>query len=234
MNGSIDHGMQWLSPSRRREPTAYYGSDSGIGIALRAAGEQRASLRVGVVGLGVGTLAAYGRPGDRYSFYEINPLVARLARDEFSYIRDSAAHIDIVLGDGRLSLEREPSRQYDILAVDAFSGDSIPVHMLTKQAFALYFQHLQPEGVLAVHISNQYLNLKPVVQAAAAALHRPAVVIDNPGDRAQGVFRSTWVLLGNSGGYLGQEEIESAGQRLPVAAGQLWTDDFSSLFSILD
>ncbi len=234
MNGSIDHGMQWLSPSRRREPTAYYGADSGIGIALRAAGQQRTALRVGVVGLGVGTLAAYGRPGDRYSFYEINPLVARLARDEFSYIRDSAAQVNVVLGDGRLSLEREPLGQYDVLAVDAFSGDSIPVHMLTKQAFALYFKHLQPEGVLAVHISNQYLNLKPVVQAAAAVLHKPAVVIDDPGDRARGVFRSTWVLLGNSGGYLGHEEIESAGQRLPGAAGQLWTDDFSSLFSILD
>ena len=234
MNGSIDHGMQWLSPSRRREPTAYYAADSGIGIALRAAGEQRTALRVGVMGLGVGTLACYGRPGDRYSFYEINPLVARLARDEFSYIRDSTAQVEIVLGDGRLSLEREPSRQYDVLAVDAFSGDSIPVHMLTKQAFALYFEHLQPAGVLAVHISNQYLNLKPVVQAAAAALHKRAIVIDNPGDKAHGVFRSTWVLLGNGVGYLGQQEIESSGQRLPSAAGQLWTDDFSSLFSILD
>jgi len=234
MNGSIDHGMQWLTPARRREPTAYYGADSGIGIALRAAGEQRPALRVGIIGLGVGTLAAYGRPGDRYSFYEINPLVARLARSEFSYLSDSAAQVEIVLGDGRLSLEREPSRQYDVLAVDAFSGDSIPVHMLTRQAFELYFQHLQPEGVLAVHISNQYLNLKPVVQAAAAALHRPAVVIDNPGDHAHGVFRSTWVLLGNGPSYLGQEEIESAGQRLPRAAGQLWTDDFSSLFAILD
>jgi hypothetical protein len=118
--------------------------------------------------------------------------------------------------------------------VDAFSGDSIPVHMLTKQAFALYFEHLQPAGVLAVHISNQYLNLKPVVQAAAAALHKRAIVIDNPGDKAHGVFRSTWVLLGNGVGYLGQQEIESSGQRLPSAAGQLWTDDFSSLFSILD
>lgn len=234
MNGSIDHGMQWLSTSRRREPTSYYGADSGIGIALRAAGEKQASLRVGVVGLGVGTLASYGRRGDRYSFYELNPLVARLASEEFSYIRDSAANVDIVLGDGRLSLERDPLRQFDVLAVDAFSGDSIPVHMLTRQAFALYFRHLQSRGVLAVHISNQYLNLKPVVQAAAAALHKPAVVIDNPGDRARGVFRSTWVLLGNSGGYLGQEEIESAGQRLPGTAGQLWTDDFSSLFSILD
>ena len=234
MNGSIDHGMQWLTPSRRHEPTAYYAADSGIGIALRAAGEHRAALRVGVMGLGVGTLACYGRPGDHYSFYEINPLVARLARDEFSYIRDSAAQVEIVLGDGRLSLEREPTRQYDVLAVDAFSGDSIPVHMLTKQAFALYFQHLQPTGVLAVHISNQYLNLKPVVQAAASALHKRAIVIDNPGDKAHGVFRSTWVLLGNGGGYLGQQEIESSGQRLPSAAGQLWTDDFSSLFSILD
>jgi hypothetical protein len=234
MNGSIDHGMQWLSPSRRREPTAYYAADSGIGIALRAAGERRASLRVGVMGLGVGTLASYGRPGDHYSFYEINPLVARLAREEFSYIRDSAAQVEIVLGDGRLSLEREPLRQYDVLAVDAFSGDSIPVHMLTAQAFALYFEHLQPAGVLAVHISNQYLNLKPVVQAVAAAFHRTAIVIDNPGDRAHGVFRSTWVLIGNGGGYLGQQEIESAGQRLPSTGGQLWTDDFSSLFSILD
>jgi hypothetical protein len=234
MNGSIDHGMQWLSPARRREPTAYYAADSGIGIALRAAGDQRASLRVGVIGLGVGTLASYGRSGDQYVFYEINPLVAQLARDEFSYIRDSAAQVEIVLGDGRLSLEREPSRPYDVLAVDAFSGDSIPVHMLTVQAFALYFEHLQPTGVLAVHISNRYLNLKPVVQAAASALHKQAVVIYNPGDKAQGVFRSTWVLLGNGGGYLGQQEIESAGKRLPRAAGQLWTDDFSSLFSILD
>lgn len=234
MNGSIDHGMQWLSPERRREPTAYYGAESGIGIALRAVGEQRASLRVGVVGLGVGTLATYGRSGDHYSFYELNPLVARLARDEFSYIRDSAAQVDIVLGDGRLSLERESSRSYDVLAVDAFSGDSIPVHMLTQQAFVLYFQHLQPNGVLAVHISNQYLNLKPVVQAAATLLHRPAVVIDSPGDRPRGIFRSTWVLVGNSETYLGHEEIESVGKRLPATAGQLWTDDFSSLFSILD
>jgi hypothetical protein len=234
MNGSIDHGMQWLAPSRRREPTAYYAADSGIGIALRAAGDQRASLRVGVMGLGVGTLASYGRPGDHYVFYEINPLVARLARDEFSYIRDSAAQVEIVLGDGRLSLEREPARRYDVLAVDAFSGDSIPVHMLTVQAFSLYFEHLQPTGVLAVHISNQYLNLKPVIQSAAAALHKQAVVFENPGDKAHGVFRSTWVLLGNGGGYLGQQEIEAAGKRLPRAHGQLWTDDFSSLFSILD
>jgi len=234
MNGSIDHGMQWLSPSRRREPTAYYAADSGIGIALRAAGEQRTSLSVGVMGLGVGTLASYGRPGDQYVFYEINPLVAQLARAEFSYIRDSAAQVQIVLGDGRLSLERDPSARYDVLAVDAFSGDSIPVHMLTVQAFALYFEHLQSAGVLAVHISNKYLNLKPVVQAAAAALHKQAAVIENPGDKAHGVYRSTWVLLGNGGGYLGQQEIESAGKRLPRAGGQLWTDDFSSLFSILD
>ncbi len=234
MNGSIDHGMQWLSPSRRREPTAYYAADSGIGIALRAAGEQRSPLRVGVIGLGVGTLATYGRPGDHYSFYELNPLVARLARDEFSYIRDSAAQVDVVLGDGRLSLEREPGWQYDVLAVDAFSGDSIPVHMLTRQAFALYFAHLQPAGVLAVHISNNYLNLKPVVQAAATSQHKRATVIEHPGDRARGVFASTWVLLGNDGGYLGQQEIEGAGRRLPSAGGQLWTDDFSSLFSILD
>jgi len=111
-------------------------------------------LRVGLVGLGAGTLAAYGRPLDSYTFYEINPLDVALARTEFTFLRDSPAAVDIVLGDARLSLERQPGQAFDVLAVDAFSGDSIPVHLLTLQAFELYFRQLQPGGVLAVHITT--------------------------------------------------------------------------------
>ena len=143
MNGTIDHGLQFLSPARRDLPTTYYGPDSGIGITLKAAGAT-SPLNVGVIGLGVGTLAAYGRQGDRYKFYEINPLVVQLANQEFSFLRDSEAKIDIVLGDGRLSLEQEPPQGFDVLVVDAFSGDSIPVHLLTREAFELYFRHLKP------------------------------------------------------------------------------------------
>ena len=136
MNGTIDHGLQFLAAARRREPTTYYGPDSGVGIALRSANRGHPGpLRVGLVGLGAGTLAAYGRPLDRYTFYEINPLDVALARTEFTFLRDSPAAVDIVLGDARLSLERQPGQAFDVLAVDAFSGDSIPVHLLTLQAF---------------------------------------------------------------------------------------------------
>ena len=134
MNGTIDHGLQFLSPARRDQPTTYYGPDSGIGITLKAAG-LTSPLDVGVIGLGVGTLAAYGRRGDRYKFYEINPLVVRIANQDFSFLRDSEAKIDIVLGDGRLSLEQERPQGFDVLVVDAFSGDSIPVHLLTSRSF---------------------------------------------------------------------------------------------------
>jgi hypothetical protein len=235
MNGAIDHGLQFLSPARRREPTTYYGPDSGVGIALRAANRGHPGpLRVGLVGLGAGTLAAYGRPLDRYTFYEINPLDVALARTEFTFLGDSPAAVDIVLGDARLSLERQPGQAFHVLAVDAFSGDSIPVHLLTLQAFELYFQQLQPGGVLAVHITNRYLNLKPVVQAAAARLNKEAVSIDSRAGRDNGVYHATWILLGSRAGFLGRDDIRQAGQPLPPPLHpQLWTDDFSSLFPLL-
>jgi hypothetical protein len=233
MNGTIDHGLEFLAPARRHWPTTYYGPDSGIGITLEAAG-LTPSLNVGVIGLGVGTLAAYGRPGDRYRFYEINPLVVQIANREFSFLRDSAAKVDIVLGDGRLSLEQEQPQGFDVLVVDAFSGDSIPVHLLTQEAFALYFRHLQPEGVLAVHISNQYLNLAPVVAGSAIRLSKEAVLIENGADSPRGIYRARWVLVGNPQGFLGKPEIEKAGIRFAATSPQLpWTDDYSSLFKIL-
>ena len=233
MNGPIDHGLQFTSPARRRLPTTYYGPDSGVGIALRAA-EAKTPLRVGVIGLGVGTLAAYAMPGDHYKFYEINPLVVQVAQEDFTFLRDSPAQIETVLGDGRLSLEHEPPQGFDVLVVDAFSGDSIPVHLLSRQAFQLYFRHLNPHGVLALHISNQYLNLAPVVTGAALGLGKEAVEVESKADRPQGVYRATWVLVGDRQGFLGREEIERAGELLTASSPQIqWTDDYSSLFKIL-
>ena len=233
MNGTIDHGLQFLSPARRDQPTTYYGPNSGIGITLKAAGVAT-PLEVGVIGLGAGTLAAYGRPGDRYEFYEINPLVVQIANQDFSFLRDSKAKIDIVLGDARLSLEQEPPQGFEVLVVDAFSGDSIPVHLLTREAFELYFRHLRPDGVLAVHISNRYLDLAPVVAGAATWLSKEAVMVKNEPDGSRGISGATWVLLGDPQRFLGKPEIEKAGTLLSATSPQLqWTDDYSSLFKIL-
>jgi SAM-dependent methyltransferase len=234
MNGTIDHGLQFLNPARRREPTTYYGLNSGIGVALRAAGKERA-LRVGAIGLGIGTVATYGRAGDSYAFYEINPLVVKVAQRQFMFLRDSPAKIDMILGDARLSLEREEPQNFDVLIVDAFSGDSIPVHLLTREAFQLYFRQLRPDGVLAVHVSNQYLNLEPVVAAAASRLGKEAVIINHEIGASQGVYPSRWILVGSWQGFLGRSEIERAGEILPanLPAADLWTDDYSSLWRVL-
>jgi len=233
MNGTIDHGLQFLAPSRQRWPTTYYGPDSGIGVTLKAVRED-GGVRLGVIGLGAGTIAAYGQPGDHCTFYEINPLDVRIANQEFTYLRDSQAKIDIVLGDARLSLERESPQGFDVLAVDAFSGDSIPVHLLTRQAFDLYFRHLKPDGVLAVHISNKYLDLEPVVAAAAAWFNQEAVMISNADDHPKGVYAASWILIGSRAGFQGRHQIETAGTVLAPAQNRaLWTDDYSSLLKIL-
>ncbi len=211
MNGTINHGLQFQSPARRDEPTAYYGRDSGIGVALKSIGE-RGPLRVGAIGLGTGTIAAYGRPGDRYTFYEINPLVVQITRQDFTFLQDSQAQINIVMGDARLSLEQEEPQGFDLLAVDAFSGDSIPVHLLTREAFELYFRHLKPDGMLAVHVSNQYLNLAPVVQGAAAFLGKHSVIVNSPDDHANGIYRASWILIGNQNDSRRQSDIEGVGE----------------------
>jgi hypothetical protein len=234
MNGTIDHGLQFLAPNKRREPTSYFGVKSGVGIALEAAKSQRPALRVGVIGLGAGTLAAYGRTGDSYTFYEINPLVLKIANEEFTFLKDSPASINVVPGDARLSLEREPSQGFDVLIVDAFSGDSIPVHLLTREAFVLYFHHLKPDGVLAVHISNKYLNLRPVVEGAAIQLGKQAVLVHHEIALAEGIYPSTWILISGRDGFLGREQIERAGTVLSGSRDDvLWTDDYSSVFSLL-
>lgn len=233
VNGIINHGLQFESPSRRRWATTYYGPDSGIGVAFKSLGKL-GPVHAGIIGLGAGTTAVYGRSGDRFTYYEINPLVIQMAKQQFTFLGDSAASIDIVEGDARLSLEGEPPQSFDLLAVDAFSGDSIPVHLLTREAFQLYFRHLKPDGVLAVHVSNQYLNLQPVVAGAAAALGKEAVLIVNTDDHPHGVYASNWILLGTKDGFEGRSHIEGAGaELLPGPKDRPWTDDFSNLFRAL-
>src|SRR6266852_1300714 len=196
-HGTIIHGKQFLEHDRRDWPTSYYGRESGIGLALLDA-RGHGPLRVGVVGLGAGTLAAYGRTGDVFRFYDINSDVVELARSEFTFLKDSLAKVEVALGDARLSLEREPARNFDVLALDAFSSDAIPVHLLTVEAFKTYLRHMKPGGILAVHISNRYLDLVPVVQQAARHLSLEVRQVENDDEDDAGVYRSDWMLLSAS------------------------------------
>ena len=234
-SGTIVHGEQFLAPGRARQPTTYYGPASGVGVALRTEGRANRRLRVGVIGLGAGTIATYGRPGDSYQFYEINPLVTEIAKTQFSFLRESPAHVDVVGGDARLSLEREPDQRFNVLAVDAFTGDSVPIHLLTLQAFELFFRHLAPDGVVAVHVSNRYLHLAPVVARAAGALGKAAVFIDSDRDERGGpIKRAQWVLV--TGDRTLAAKLARVGQGTFLNghnSTRLWTDDYSDVIGAL-
>lgn len=233
-HGTINHGEQFLDPARRREPTTYYGKLSGIGLLLRDL-SIKGPLKVGIVGLGTGTIAAYGRAGDVYRFYEINPLVIQIARRDFYYLSDSPARIETVPGDARLSLEREPAQDYDVIAVDAFSSDSIPIHLLTREAFAVYFRQLQPDGVLAIHVSNRYLNLAPVVDQEARALKKNVLLIENESDEREDISASSWVLVTGRKNYFERASLKSFSQIFVSRPGlRIWTDDYSNLWQIVN
>jgi hypothetical protein len=233
-HGTITHGKQFLDPARSRWPTTYYAADSGIGRAITAQRIRQPTINLGMVGLGAGTLATYGLAGDRIRIYELNPLVRDVANHYFSYLEESPAQITFAMGDARLSMEREPSSGFDILAIDAFSSDSIPVHLLTAEAFAIWFRHIGPEGMLAVHISNRYLDLEPVIATAAAHLGATARVVESDGDNARAVYGSTWVLLSKHPSVLESAALAGASRPLaPRHAVSLWTDDYSDLISIL-
>lgn len=230
INGTIEHGIQFLAADQRLETTTYYAPNSGVGLAVELA-ERQGPIKVGVIGLGAGTIAAYGRPGDQYTFYEINPLVIELANTQFSFLRQSSAHVNVVLGDARLSLDHEEPQQFDVLAVDAFSSDAIPLHLLTREAFSLYLRHIRPTGIIAVHVSNKYLDLAPVVAAAASNFGRRAVFIDSPDDKARAIYRANWVLVGTEAA-LDHPEFPSW-WTIKGSPKDIWTDDFSSLVSEL-
>ena len=231
VNGTITHGVQYLSAQRRRFHTTYYGAESGVGLAIE--NSRRSAQRVGVIGLGTGTIASYGRPGDYYRFYDINRLVLEVARREFTFLMDCPAKLDVVIGDARLSLESEPNQNFDVLAVDAFSSDMIPVHLLTTEAFRTYFRHIKPDGILAVHVSNRHLELEPVVQLAAQALGKTTRLIDTD-DGDDLVYGATWVLVASSPQVFDQPAFQSHARKIKVKPGlRLWTDDYSNLWQIL-
>lgn len=233
LNGTIQHGTQLFAPGLVRTPTTYYGDDSGIGLALRFCCEGR-PRSIGVIGLGAGTLATYGNAGDHIRFYEINPLVHPIAQSLFTYLHDSPATISIADGDARTSLAREAPEHFDVLAIDAFSGDAIPLHLLTTEAMALYQRHLAPNGIIAFHVSNQYLDLAPEIGKLARASNMQARVIDSEGDENTGVYRSTWVLLTKSPSFFRRSEVTVAAAIIPADTRlRPWTDDYSSLLPIL-
>jgi hypothetical protein len=242
-HGRTLHGFELLQPELRGKPTTYYTEDSGVGRALTAARES-GPLRVGVVGLGVGTLAAYGQPGDYFRFYEIDEDVIRLARRHFSFLPQSAAEIDVVAGDARVSLEREPPQQFHVLVLDAFTGDSIPVHLLTVEVFASYLRHLRDDGVIAAHISSRYVNLVPVVTALArhCELAEAYVVWPPVGvsvkwadEHGLSLTQSQWMLLARDRRILERSPIQEATQ-VSVGDGgplRLWTDQSNNLLEVL-
>ncbi len=232
VNGSIQHGTQIFSDDLRRVPTTYYARDSGAGLALELCCAGR-TKRVGVVGLGAGTLAAYGRAGDAFRFYEINPAVLPIARNLFTWLRDSQARLSFVEGDARASLAAEPPQGFDVLLVDAFSGDAIPLHLLTVEAMALYRRHLAPGGVMAFHVSNGYVNLEPEIGELAKAAGMEARSVQSPEDKQSGEFRATWVLVATPEFFARDGVADRALRIAPVAGVGAWTDDDSSLLPLL-
>jgi len=221
----------------RLEASTYFGP--GSGFARLFSSLPSAPRRVGVLGLGAGSILSFGRKGDVFRFYEINPQVVDLARSEFTFLDDSPAKSEIVLGDGRLSLEREPPQQFDVLAMDAFSGDSIPLHLLTREAIAIYLKHLKPGGVLAFQATNRFLDIVPIVAKLAAEHHLTAVLIsDEPEDTGDGtsywLYETQQILVTGNDELLRAPRIQSAAKNIPIAAGiPAWTDDYNNLFRIL-
>ena len=229
VHGAILHGEQWLSPKFRHSATTYYKTTSGIGRTLVAF--EGKPIRVGVIGLGAGSLAVYGDADDVYRFYDINPAVVGVAKTWFTYITDTPAKVEIVLGDARLSLEREPPQNYDVLAIDAFSGDSIPVHLITVEAVGEYLRHMKPGGVIAYHVSNRFLDLKPVVLAIAERHGLEYAYVHESAE--DGGTTSDWVLLTRDKRFILRPEIvEHTEPVAPRPDWRVWTDDYSNLVQV--
>ncbi|MBK9244183.1 MAG: fused MFS/spermidine synthase [Burkholderiales bacterium] len=237
LHGVIMHGEQFTVASDRLEPGTYYARSSGIGLAI-AARQAAGPVAMGFVGLGVGTLSAYGRAGDLLRFYELDPQVIDVAQRHFTYLGASRAAIEFVIGDARLSLERELSRGgprgYDVLAIDAFSSDSIPVHLITREAIELYARHLAPDGIIAVHISNRFLDLKPVLANIARATGLAAQLVSDSPQDDRTASSTDWVLLARDPAVLGDPQIAGRAEPLdPVPGFSLWTDQFNNLLDVL-
>ncbi|MBN1909873.1 MAG: fused MFS/spermidine synthase [Pirellulales bacterium] len=249
-HGRILHGFQFLDEGKTEWPTSYYGLESGAGLAVRfhprRGGDEThpKPLQIGVIGLGAGTMAAHGKPGDRIRFYEINQDVIQFSKEYFTFLADSRARgadVDVVLGDARISLERALAEgrpeEFDVLVVDAFSSDSIPVHLLTHECCEIYWKHLKPDGILAIHISNRFLDLGPIVRGLANEFGHKNVMVDSKSedDDPHGVDSATWVLVTSNDAFLESDPVRKARDAWPdnAPAPIVWTDDFSNLFQVL-
>ena len=229
VHGAILHGEQYLSEKYRRSATTYYKTPSGIGRAILAFGGQ--PIKVGVIGLGAGSLAVYADADDTYRFYDINPAVIEVANTWFTYLKDSDGKIETVLGDARLSLEREAPQGFDVLVVDAFSGDAIPVHLITVEAFAEYLRHLKAQGVIAFHVSNRFLDLKPVLLAIAEKHGLEYAFVHETAEG--GATTSDWVLITRYKPFILKKEIVEVTEPVaPRPDWRLWTDHFNNLFQV--
>jgi len=233
-HGTINHGSQLLKPELRYVTTSYYGENSGVGRAIRAA-QALGPVRIGSIGLGAGVLSNYGRAGDYIRIYEINPLVPGIATTQFSFYPHSPADKAILMGDARLTLERQEPQNYDVLSVDAFSSDAIPIHLLTREALQLYFRHLKPDGVLALHISNRYLDLGPVCGAGAQYFKKEARTVSDDGEGGSYLNSSTWVLVTSHPQWFDAPAFAGADMApTTVKPGfRPWTDDYSNIVQIL-
>ena len=240
-HGITVHGLQFINPQLRHVPTTYYVPESGAGLAIQNHPRYGEGLRVGMLGVGTGTLAAYGQPGDLYRLYEINPVVVDLAEGQggyFSFVSDSQADVQMILGDARISLEREleagDRQNFDVLVLDTFSSDSIPVHLVTNEALALYLAHLAPDGIIAAHITNLHLDLQPVFWQLSQHYGLSIVRVEYEGD-SNGGYASHWVLLSRDPALLEVDSIQAHSVDLDryFTTVRLWTDDYSNLFQIL-
>ena len=233
IHGTIMHGKQYLQPDLKRQATSYYTASSGIGRLIEAMHPRKDPIKVGIIGLGAGTIATYGSKGDVYRFYDINPGVIAIAQRDFTFLKDSDATIELPLGDARLKLEREAPQNFDVLAIDAFSSDAIPVHLITKEAVEVYLKHMKPDGVIAFHVTNRYLDLVPVVEGIAHELGLHALWISDPGADPLG-NSSNWVLIATDPARLNDPRLVDASTAIGERRDwRVWTDDFNNLVQVL-
>ncbi len=233
MHGSTCHGSQGLNQQERHEPWAYYHRTGPLGQIFAALQPRRPLANIGVLGLGAGTIAAYGQPGERITFYEIDPAVERIARNPqyFTYLADCRAKVEVILGDARLSLIHGPPRKFDLLVLDAFSSDSVPVHLLTREALQIYLQRLADHGLLAIHISSRYLNLRPILgRLAKDARVAARVCADGAGPKK---FPSQWAVIAERAEDLAKFTADAGWRPLPTDEGRVWSDDFSNVVGAL-
>jgi len=237
IHGSTSHGMQDFDPDKRYEPLSYYHRNGPLGETFAALAARKPLREIGVVGLGAGTIACYGEPGQRLTFFEIDPAIERIARNPrfFTYLADCRAEVDVVLGDARLSLADQPDGRFDLLILDAFASDAIPIHLITREALQLYLDKLADDGLLAMHISNRYVEPQPVLRIQAEDAGVLARVFGDNGDSDEGRSPSTWVVMARKAEHLGKLLEKPHWEPLKADPGVgLWTDDFSNIIRVLE